>query len=59
MQGQAKQRWVKLCKKAANQLAREIALLLDEKAASTPGGKHARAFQRNLPNLTPKKSPCR
>ena len=59
MQGQARQRWMKLYKKAARQLAREIALLRDEKPALTAKGGHARVIQKVIPSSTSAKQPTR
>jgi len=53
VQGQARELWMRLYKKAARGLLREIALLLDQKPASTPRGRHPKVIQKAIPVSTP------
>jgi len=49
VQGQAEQVWMKLCEKAIEELAEEIALLLNEVSECAPAGRHARTIQEAIP----------
>lgn len=46
MQGQARQQWLKVCKKAAKELASEIALLQGEKPALAPIGRRTKGIHK-------------
>ena len=56
VQGQARQRWMKLCKKAARELASEIALLRGEKPPLAPSH-HRKVIQKVTRRSNPTKRP--